>query len=666
MVADALLAEWTGPFGGVPRLNEMPLEALEPALREAMDAEITEVSEVRDDPRPPSFANTIEALERCGAALRRVTTVYHLLASNFSTPAFRTLKRRLAPALAAHRARLLQDTALYERIAAVATSTDLDDVQRRLVDDYLRSYRHAGAHLDADRRSRVAAIVERLSVLYTTFSDNVLADEEGTVHFLGAEQLGGLSDSYRSAAKAAAVERERPDAWAVLNTRSSVEPFLYSSTERGLREQVWRAFYTRADQGDANDNNEVIREILALRAERAVLLGYEHHAAKVLDGNMCPDADAAFALLRQVWDAAVAKFEGELGELQSLADHPIEPWDVRYYAEQLRKQRYAFDPAELLPHFRLSKLVDGMFWTATERFGWTFHPIDLPVAHPDVRAWAVRDAEGHDIGAFYLDPFARRGKRSGAWMNALRSQSSFDGPVLPLVTNNCNFTRAGDGPTLLTLDEARTLFHEFGHGLHGLASRVSWPSQAGTSVPRDFVEFPSQLNEHWLTTPELLQRFALHVDTEEPPSAELLERMKAAAHADAGFRTLEFLASAVMDMEMHVRTDPIDPARFEQEVLTRWGLPSQVVMRHRTPHFAHLFSGESYSAGYYSYLWADALVADAAEYFDEVGFYDDTLSARLMNGILSRGGTLDAGEMFRQFRGRDPEVEPLLRDRGLV
>ena len=665
MVVESLLAEWTGPFGGVPPLDRIPLDELEPAMHEAMAQEVAEFAAIREQAEPPTFANTIEALERCGSALRRVSSLYHLVSGNYSAPAFREIQRRVAPVLASHRAHMRQDPAIYARILAVSEQP-LTEVQRRLVDGYLRTYRHAGAHLAPDTRARVAAIVERLSVLYTTFSDHVLADEEGIVHFLDEDQLDGLSGAFRSAAKAAAAELGQPDRWAILNTRSSVEPFLYSAHSRPLREQVWRTFYARADNGDDNDNNELIAEILSLRAERAALLGYEHHAAKVLDGRMCATADDAFALMKQVWDAAVAKFRQELAAMAELADHALEPWDVRYYAEQVRKQRYDFDPAELLPYFQLHQLVDAMFWTATERFGWVFEPADIPLPHPDVRAWAVRDAEGHDIGVFYLDPFARKGKRSGAWMSAMRSQANLDHPVLPVVTNNCNFARAGDGPTLLTVDEARTLFHEFGHGLHGLASSVTWPSQAGTAVPRDFVEFPSQLNEHWLTTAEVLGRFALHVDTGEPPPQALLDRMKAANDCDAGFRTLEFLASAVMDMEMHVRTEPIDPRSFEREVLGRWGLPSQVVMRHRTPHFAHLFSGEAYSAGYYSYLWADALVADAAEQFAEVGFYDASLCEQLMTGILSRGDTIDPGQMFRDLRGRDPVVEPLLRDRGLA
>jgi len=670
MDATSLIAEWSGPHGGVPPLDAIELSAIEPAIREAMAREAAEVEAVRNEAAAPSFANTIEALERTGAALRRVLAVYHLLGSSYSTPALRELQHRVAPQLAAHRSRLRADPVLYARTEAVS-KLPLSAPQLRLVDKYLRSFRRAGAHLDEAERARVAAIEERLSVLYTTFSDNVLADEEGTVHFLDASQLGGLSEGFRSAARAAAAERGRPEAWAVLNTRSSVEPFLTTSTERDLREVVWRAYYTRADHGDEHDNNEVIAEILTLRTERAKLLGYPHHAAMVLDGRMCPDARAAFDQMRQVWDAAVAKFRDELSAMEALAaergdHHRIEPWDVRFYADQVRRAQHAFDPSELLPHFQLDQLVQGMFWAATERFGWTFTEVTVPVPHDDVTVWSVHDAQGQERGLFYLDPFARTGKRSGAWMSALRSQSSVDGPVLPLVTNNCNFTRSADGPTLLTRDEARTLFHEFGHALHGLSSAVAWRGLAGTSVPRDFVEFPSQLNEHWLTTPELLPRLALHAQPGQPPTAELLAKMTAAEHADAGFRTLEYLASGIVDMEMHVHTEPIDPAAFEREVLDRWGLPPQVVMRHRPPHFSHLFSGEGYSAGYYSYLWADALVADAAEHFAERGFYDRDLAKALMDGILSRGDSRDPAEMFRGFRGRDPQVEPLLRDRGLV
>jgi len=671
MSADILLAPWSGPFGGVPPLDQVDIEAFVPAVREAMAAKRAEAEAVRDDPAPPTFANTMVPLQRMGESLNRVLTIYYLWGANYSTPRFREIQRQMEPELAELRDTIRQDRQLYERVLAVSKQ-DLDPEQQRLVDECVRDYRRAGAHLDADQRARVAAINQRLSVLYTTFSENLLAEEENYVTFLTAEQLGGLSEGFRAGAKAAAEALGRPDAWAIPNTRSSMEPFLTHSTERALREKVWRDYYGRCDHGDEHDNNELIADVLELRAERAQILGFAHHAELVVSHNMAKEPAKAFELMRQLWSAAATKLDAEVTELAALADAQdgvsLKPWDLRYYAEQLRQQRHDFDASSLQEHFQLERLRDGMFWAAQRCFGWSFEPADgIAVPHPDVTVWSVHTADGSPKGLFYFDPYARKGKRSGAWMTAYRSQSKMDGEVLPIVSNNCNFTKAPAGsPTLLSLDEAETLFHEFGHALHGLASDVTYRGLAGTSVARDFVEFPSQIFEHWLTTPELLARYALHHASGAAPDQVLLDKLEAAQHVDAGFRTMEFMASAVVDMELHTLTERVDPRVAEKEILERWGLSEQVVMRHRTPQFAHLFSGESYSAGYYSYLWADALVADAAEAFAEQSFYDPELCDRLMSEVLSRGNTVDPAAAFRAFRGRDPEVEPLLRDRGLA
>jgi peptidyl-dipeptidase Dcp len=661
-----LLADWTGPLGGVPPLDRVRVADLEPALRIAMDEKRREAQAVRDCPDQPTFDNTIAALEGIGRRLARVQAVYWLWGSNFNSPELKPVKAVVEPLFSELHDAIHQDSVLYERVQTVAADPSLTEEQERTVASYLRSFETAGAHLGTADRDRIAAINQRLSTLYTTFSDNLLADEDDYVTWLTEAQLGGLSDVYIASAAAAAEARGRPGEWAVPNTRSSVEPFLQMSTERDLRETVWRTFYSRGDHDDANDNKALVAEILALRVERAGLLGFDTHADLRLKPAMAGTPERARALMADIWRAAKEKFLAELADLQAIADDDgvtIDRWDVRYYASLHRQRAHAFDASELARHFQLDNLRDAMFWTATQLFGWTFTPIDVPLPHRHFSAWRVDNADGTPRGLFYFDPFARQGKRSGAWMTAYRAQEA---GVLPIVSNNCNFLEAPAGkPTTLSLDEAETLFHEFGHALHGLASDVTYRRVAGTSVPRDFVEFPSQLHEHWLFTDEVLERFALHLETGAPPDRSLLEKLSTAANADSGFMTMEFLASAVMDLEMHTTTEPVDPARFEQTVLERWDLPTQVVMRHRTPQFAHVFSGDSYSAGYYSYLWADMLVADAAEHFEEHGFYDPTQAARLLDLLLSKGDSVEPGAAYRAFRGRDPDVTALLRDRDL-
>jgi len=672
MDRNILLDLWTGPLGGVPPLDRVSVDLFEPAVEAAMKEQRAEALAVRNASEPPSFANTLEALEGLGATLNRVTAVYHLWSNNFSTPELRAVEQILAPKLAEASDVIYQDTGIFARVKAVSEQTGLDATQRRLCDRYLRRFKEAGAHLGESSRERVKAINQRLSTLFITFSNRVLADEEKYVTFLNADQLGGLSEGYLAAAADAATTQGQPGKWAVTNARSSAEPFLASSTERDLREQVWRTFFKRGNNGDENSTLPLITEILTLRGEKARLLGYPSFAHFKLDDTMAQEPEAALALMRQVWAAASVKFQREVAAMQALADEEgdgitIAAWDVRYYAERLRLRDHNLDPSELAQHYQLENLREGMFWAATRNFGWRFEPVDVPVPHEDFQVWQVNNADGSARGLFYFDPYARKGKRSGAWMTAYRVQEGIGGGALPLVSNNCNFQRGVDGqPALLTADQARTLFHEFGHGMHGLASDTRYPSQAGTGVARDFVEFPSQLNEQWLFTPELLSKFGLHLQTGEAPSPDLLGRIKAAGNASSGFGTMEFLASSVMDMEMHLAEGPVDPAAFEAEVLARWGLPDEVVMRHRTPHFAHVFSGDGYSAGYYSYLWADVLVADAAELFSEVGFYDGDTATRLMDGILSRGDTVDPAEAFRAFRGRDPDASALLRERGLA
>lgn len=667
-----LLVPWTGPMDGAPPLDQVTTPHLAAALEVAMLEEDEELARLRAVDAPPTFDNTVKVLDGLGDRLNRVVSIYSNFCLSFSTPELRELRREMQPRLSARRDALYGDSTLFARVQEVSQQSGLEPEQVRLCQRLLERFEDAGAHLEPATRAEVAQINQRLSSLYSEFSDRVLADEEELVTWLEADHLTGMSDSWISAARETARIHGRPDAWAVANTRSAVEPYLIFSPHRAQREAVWRAFYHRGELRDASRTEPVIKEILALRLKRARLLGFATHAHKMLARTMAGSPEAAIDLMKQVWAPARATFQKELDKMTPLAEADgitgaLEPWDVRYYGEKVRRRDHDLDPALVEKYFSLEKLRDGMFWAANQTMGWTFEQIDVPVPHTDITVWAIRDAKGNDIGLFHFDPFARPGKRSGAWMSTYRSQYWGNDRVPPIVLNTCNFLKPGDGvPALLSYTNAITLFHEFGHAMHGLASRVRYNALAGTSVVRDFVEFPSQLNERWLSTPELLTRFGRHIETNEPISPELLAKIEAAANAASGFRTMEFLASAVVDMQFHLQTEAVDPSAFEEATLTEWGLPSAVVMRHRTPHFSHIFSGDGYSAGYYCYLWADTLVADAAEAFQEQGYYNQALFQRYHDLILSRGHTVDPAEAFRAFRGRDPEVGPLLRHRGLV
>lgn len=670
-----LLAEWTGPYGGVPPLDRVETAMFLPAVRQGMADELAEIEAIAGETAPATFDNTMVPLQRTGAALERVYTVFGIFASSLSSPELREIQATLAPELSAHSSTIRQNTKLYERMKAVS-ETELTTAQQRLVDDYLLAFQKGGAALDTEQRAEVARLNQELSTLYNQFSDNLLHDEESYVLYItDAAQLAGLPDNIQAGMARAAEDREHPGQWAVTNTRSSMDPFLTFAEDRGLREQVWRTYYSRGDNGDEWDNNALITQILQLRHQRAQLLGFTDHADYQLQDRMAKTPARAIELMQQVWPHAVKKFQAEVAEMQAVADAEkagitIEPWDVRYYAEKVRKAQYDLDTTVLQGYLQLDKLREGMFWAAGELYGWRFEPIDdVPVPHEDVAVWKVENADGSLRGLWYFDPYARQGKRSGAWMNAYRVQQRLDGEIIPLVSNNSNFVKGAPGePVLISWDDARTLFHEFGHAIHGLASDVTLPGLAGTNVARDYVEFPSQLNEHWLPTPELLSKFALHHETGEPLPQDLLDRLDAAANAASGFGTTEYLASALIDMELHqAGGDPIDPDAFEKEKLAELGLPGEIVMRHRTPQFAHIFSGDGYSAGYYSYLWSDTLTADVGEAFVEAGsYYDAETAKRLHDTILSVGNTVDPAEAFRAFRGRDPEVDALLRARGFA
>lgn len=675
--AAPLVAEWTGPFGGVPPFDQVRVPQFKPAFEAAMAAYRSEIKAIAENTAPPTFDNTIAALERCGRALDRVQAVYGVWGSTLSTPEFREVEQELEPKLAALRDEVYQNEKLFRRIAAVYESPDkahLTPEQQRLVWLHFTNFVRAGAKLDAAGKTRVAAINQRLAALYTKFSQNLLADEEGDFTVItNAADLAGLPESFRAAAAAEAERRGLKGRWVIANTRSSVEPFLTYSTRRAWREQVWRRFIRRGDHPGERDNKPIITEILQLRAERARLLGYPTHAHWRLENTMARTPERALELMEAVWQPAVARVREEVADMQAIADAEgagitIEPWDYRFYAEKVRKAKYALDENELKPYLQLDKLRAAMFWTAGQLFGFSFTPVThVPVYHPDVSVWEVKDAAGRHIGLFYFDPYARPGKRSGAWMSAYRNQERFERAITTLVSNNSNFLKPAPGePVLVSWDDARTLFHEFGHALHGLCSDVNYPSLSGTSVPRDYVELPSQLLERWLATPEVLHRFALHYQTGQPMPAALIQRLKTAAKFNQGFATTEFLASGLIDLKLHLAGGrEIDPAVFEREELARLGLPREIVMRHRLPHFAHIFADEGYSAGYYSYLWADTLTADAAEAFEEAGgLYDREVAAQFREHVLSKGNTIEPAEAYRKFRGRDAGIAALMRDRG--
>ncbi len=673
---DVLLAEWTGPYGGVPPFDRVKVGDFKPALEEGMAEALAEIDRIADNPQPPDFENTVAALERSGRALDRATTVFGVWSTSMSSDEFRAVEEEMAPKLAEFRDKVMQNPRLFERIEKVYQAREtsgLDDEQQRLVWDYYTDFVREGAKLTPEEKTRVAEINRELADLYTKFSNNLLHDEEGCALYLEADQLGGLPESYVQAAAQAAADRGEKGKYAVLNTRSSMDPFLTYSTERALRERVWRTYYSRGDNGDAYDNNGVIARILELRAERTRLQGYPTFAHRATEKQVAKTPEAATALMMKVWPAAVARVREEVADMQSIADREgakirIEPWDYRFYAEKVRKAKYDLDSREVKEHLALEKLREAMMWAAGELYGFRFEPVSgVPVYHPDVRVWEVQ-REGKHVGLWYFDPYARPGKRSGAWMNAYRRQHRLDGGETTVVSNNSNFVKGGPGePVLLSWDDAETMFHEFGHALHGLSADSTYPSLSGTAVARDYVELPSQINEQWLGTPEVLGRFALHHKTGKPMPAALIGRIEKARTFNQGFMTVEFLASALVDMKVHTLADPrgFDPDRFERETLAEIGMPGQLPMRHRMPQFSHIFSSEGYAAGYYAYLWADALTADAWEAFAEGGgAWDREVARRFYDHVLSKGNTVDPEIAYRSFRGRDMDTDALMRDRG--
>jgi peptidyl-dipeptidase Dcp len=672
-----LLAPWTGPHGGAPAFDKVRVADFKAAIEAGIADQRAAVAAIAANKAPPTFANTIAALEDDSRPLDRALSVFFVWTSTLNDAAMQAVEAEMAPKLAASADEVIQNGALFKRVKAVYDAREhsgLTPEQQRLTWVRYRAFAREGAALDDAGKKRMAEINQRLASLYTAFSQNELKDEEAwTLPLTGQADLAGLPDSVVAAAAQEAEAKGKKGQWLITNTRSSMEPFLTYSSRRDLREKGFRMWTSRGDNGDANDNNANITEILKLRAEKAKLLGFPTYAHWITDDQMARTPDAAMDLMLKVWAPATARVREEVADMQKLADAEnagitIAPWDYRYYAEKVRKAKYDLDEAEIKPYLQLEKLREGMFWAAGQLYGFEFVQVhDLPVALPEIRTFEVRKA-GQRVGLWYFDPYARAGKNSGAWMNEYRSQERFKGAVTPIVSNNANFVKGAPGePILVSWDDASTMFHEFGHALHGLNSNVTYPSLAGTAVARDFVEFPSQLNEHWLPTHEVLTRFATHYKTGAPMPDTLVAKIKKAHTFNQGFTTVEYLASAIVDMKAHLAGDtPIEARAFEKATLAEIGMPKEIVMRHRMPHFGHIFSGDGYSAGYYDYIWADTLTADAAEAFAESpgGFYDKATAKRLHDCIMSVGNTIDAGEAFRRFRGRDVTIDALMRDRG--
>jgi len=670
--------DWSAPFDA-PRFDRIRIEDWRPVFDQTLAAHDQEIAAISGSTEPATFANTIAAMENSGRPLGKAASNFNSFSGTMADEAFQTLEQEINPRFAAHIDAINLNSTLYARVAAVeagAQAAGLTPEQARVAERYEVGFVRGGAKLDAAGKKRMAEINQRLATLYTTFSQNELWDEENYQLVIDNEaDLAGLPDTLKAAAAAAAVDKKLAGKWVIANTRSSMEPFLTFSSLRELRHKGWKMWIMRGDNGDAHDNKAVIAEILALRAEKAKLLGFATYAHYQLSDNMAKTPQAALDLIHAVWTPAVAAAHADAADFQKVIDaegggFQLEAWDWRYYAEKTRKAKYDVDESEVKPYLQLAKFREATFWCANRLYGISFvERHDIPVYHPDMRTWEVKDASGTTIGLFYFDPFARKGKNSGAWMSEIRSEEQFNGKVLPLVINCTNFSKPAPGePALLSLDDATTTFHEFGHALHGLLTQTRYPIVAGTNVPRDFVEFPSQINEHWATTPAVLERFAVHYKTGEPMPKALIDRIVKAKKFNQGFETVEFLASAWVDMDIHLAGDrKIDADAFEKESLAKLGLPSQIVMRHRPTQFGHIFSGDGYSAGYYAYLWAQVLDNDGFAAFEETGdVFSPVVAKRFHDEVLTRGNSRDPAISYRAFRGRDPKIDALLRNRGFA
>jgi peptidyl-dipeptidase Dcp len=668
----ALLAEWTGPYDGVPPWDKVEVPQFPSAFQAAMDASKAEFEAMLEKPEAITFDNTITASELSGEKIGRLFSIWGVHSSNLSNPDVRKIQAEWEPKVSAFFSELTLDARYFQRVKYLydqRASLNLDAKQMRLLERSYDGLVRNGALLDPVKKAQVIAIETDLSKKFSTFSEKVLADEETYILLTDQAELAGLPESFVAAMQAAAKAKGKTG-WAVVNTRSAVQPFLENSTRRDLREKVWRAFTKRGDNNNANDTNATIAEILKLRQDRAEILGFPTHAHYRMADTMAKDPAKAMDLMMKVWPAAVGRVKEEVADMQAIANTDnitIEPWDYRFYAEKVRKAKYDLDQEAIKPYFQLDNMVAAMFDAAGKLYGMSFaeNTGTVPVFEPQVRTFEVK-RDGKVIGLFYLDNFARAGKRSGAWMTTYRSQHRLGGKNnIVLASNNNNFVPGADGaPTLISIDDASTLFHEFGHAIHFLNYDITWPGLGGT--PRDFVEYPSQVNENWLLTPYVLNTYAKHYKTGEPIPAALVEKIKASDTFNQGFSTVEYLSSAILDMKLHNRSTPVaDPAAFERDTLAEIGMPKEMVMRHRLPQFNHLFSSDGYSAGYYSYLWSETMDADTWAAFTEKGdVWDKATAERFRSMLLATGNETDRIEAYRAFRGRDPDVRYIMKKRG--
>lgn len=673
-----LLDPWSGPNGGIPRFDKIKATQFKPAFAKGMKLLRAEVEAITANKAPATFDNTVLPFEDAGRPFGRVSTFFGVYTSTMNDKTMQKLETEMSPILSAFGDEIIQNDTLFQRLKAVndaRATANLNAEQQRVTEVYYNRFARQGAGLNKDQKARLKDINQKLASLFTTFRQNQLADEESFTLTLESEaDLAGLPPSIREAAAQAATERKQPGKWVFTNTRSSMEPFLVFSDRRDLREKGWRMWNARGNNQNEHNNRATASDILKLRAERAGLLGFPTHAHWIVDDNMARTPDAAMGLMMKVWKAAVARVKEEVADMQAVADKEgtkitIEAWDYRYYAEKVRKAKYDIDQNEVKQYFKLENIRDGMFWAAGQVYGLEFVKLaGIPVYHPDMSVYEVRRG-GNRVGLWYFDPYARSGKQSGAWMNEYRTQEKFKATLTPVVSNNSNFIKGKPGePVLISWDDANTMFHEFGHALHGLLSNVTYPTLAGTNVKRDFVEFPSQVNEYWLATPEVLNKFAIHHQTGKPIPKELVDKILAANNFNQGFETVEYLANAIYDMKIHLAATAdknIDIAEFERTTMAEIGMPKEMVLRHPAAAFGHIFSGDGYSAGYYVYIWADAMTADVYEGFMEKGgLYNKDACKLLETSIMSVGNSIPPDEAFRRFRGRDVDTNALMRDRG--
>lgn len=666
-----LLQEWTGPFEGVPPWDKVTADKLKAAILEGIELQRAEYAAIADNPAPPTFTNTLVTNQMAGEPLGRALSLFGVMTGNIGSPDYQAVQREVAPLLTQAGNEITFNEKLFQRIKTVADNADamgLTPEQKRIAERSRDGFVRNGAALDAAGKAELGRINTALSNAFTSFGQKVVADENAWTHIPNESGVAGLPASDKAGAAAAARARNL-EGWAIVNTRSSVDPFLTLADDRDMRETVWRKFVNRGDNGDANDTNATIAEIVRLRAQRAKLLGYANHAEWRMQDTMAKTPAAAMDLMMRVWRPAVARVAEEVADMRAIAGHDIEPWDYLYYAEKVRKAKYDLDQNEIKPYFELNAVKQGAFYMAGRLYGFDFvklTPGTVPVFHPDVEVFEVKNkSDGSHVGLFYSDDFNRTGKRSGAWATSYRGYSTYDGVKNVLSSNNNNFNKAeGGAPLLISLDDAETLFHEFGHALHSLSSQVTYPSLAGT--PRDYVEYPSQVHEHWVLSRPILDGYMKHVETGQPMPQSLVDKIEAAATFNQGYATVSYLSSALVDMDLHTRAEP--PANidaFERESLARYGMPREIVMRHRLPQFNHLFTSDAYSAGYYSYLWSEVMDADTWAYFEESGdVFNPEIGRRYKEIILAEGNTTDRAEAYRRFRGRDPDVSALLKVRG--